>query len=191
MEGKKERFLMLLFSKHITNRLRYIAGFIGEELFDKAIELTDNVEEFQQYTGNRINYSNERIEGAFNLAPHNLLFEKDIKPQQIVCFELNNHKAFFRAGNSDLGFDVFAATFYLLSRYEEYLPHKKDEYERYAHVESLAYREGFLHLPLVNYWLEDLKTALKQVFPAIGFHRHTFKFLPTYDIDMAWSYRNK
>jgi hypothetical protein len=191
MEGKKERFLMLLFSQHITNRLRYVAEFIGKELFNEAIDLTDNAEDFKQHSGAKINYSDERIEGAFNLSPHGLLFENDIRQQEVNCFELNHHKVFFRAGNSDLRFDVFAAAFYLLSRYEEYLPHNKDEYGRYAHVESLAYKEGFLDLPLVNFWLEDLKLALKQVFPGIFFHRRAFKFIPTYDIDMAWSYRHK
>jgi hypothetical protein len=192
VEGKKERFLMLLFSKHITNRLQYVAAFIGRELFNEPLQLTDNIEEFSQHNGAKLNYSDERMQGAvFNLSPHDLLFENHIRQQDIKCFELNKRKAFFRVEGIDFPFDVFAATFYLLSRYEEYLPHSKDEYGRYAHVESLAYREDFLHLPLVNFWLEDLKAALKNVFPELLFHRRAFKFIPTYDIDMAWSYRHK
>ncbi len=192
MEGKKERFLMLLFSIHITNRLRYVAGFIGKELFNEPFQLTSDPEEFNQYKGIKINYSAERMDGqVFNLAPHALLFEQDIHQQDVQCFEINKRKAFFKANNSDLAFDIFAAVFYLLSRYEEYLPHNKDIYGRYAHAGSIAFKEEFLHLPLVNYWLEDLKLALKRVFPEALFHRHTFKFIPTYDIDMAWSYRNK
>jgi hypothetical protein len=191
VEGTKERFMMLLFSTHITNRLHYVAGFIGKELFNEPIQLTANLQEFMHYNGPRINYSGNNIAGTFNIAPHTLLFESIIRAQNIECFEMNRRKAFFKADNSDFAFDIFAAVFYLLSRYEEYLPHTKDEYGRYAHTSSLAYQQDFLHLPLVNYWLEDFKVALKQVFPGILFHRHAFKFLPTYDIDMAWSYRNK
>ena len=109
MAGEKERILMLLFSKHITNRLLYVAGFIGKELFDEAIQVTDNAADFQQYKGAKINYSPSRMEGALNISPHGLLFEKDIRPQEIKCFELNKSKVFFRATNSDIGFDVFAA----------------------------------------------------------------------------------
>jgi hypothetical protein len=192
MEGKKERILMLLFSTHITNRLRYVAAFIGSELHNQPILITDNLEEFQRHEGTRINYTSERMDGqVLNIAPHTLLFEEGIHPQDIQCFEWNKRKAFFRVENSDLEFDIFAAVFYLISRYEEYLPHEKDVYGRYDHKCSLAFKEEFLHLPLVNYWLEDLRLILKRIFPDAFFHRHAFKFIPTYDIDIAWSYRHK
>ena len=41
-------------------------------------------------------------------------------------------------------FDVFSATFFLVSRYEEYLPHVKDDYGRFLATESLAFKEDFL-----------------------------------------------
>lgn len=191
MEGKKERFLMLLFSRHITNRLHYVAGFIGKELFNQPIQVTADLQEFSAYNGPRINYSAERIDDVFNVTPHTLLFETVIRPQEIKCFEVYKRKAFFRTFRGDFEFDIFAAVFYLISRYEEYLPHNKDAYGRYAYTASLAFKEDFLHLPLINYWLEDFKAALQHVFPQIVFYRRAFKFIPTYDIDMAWSYRNK
>jgi hypothetical protein len=52
-----------------------------------------------------------------------------------------------------------------MSRYEEYLPHKKDIYGRYAHENSLAFKENFLHLPLINIWMEDFKNCLQLNFP--------------------------
>ncbi|RYZ36193.1 MAG: hypothetical protein EOP49_32830 [Sphingobacteriales bacterium] len=85
-------------------------------------------------------------------------------------------------------FDIFAATFYLLSRYEEYLPHDKDEYGRYAHTSSLAYREGFLHVPLVNTWLQEFKLTLQVRYPAMRFKGRHFENVITYDIDIAYSY---
>ncbi|MGB8192649.1 MAG: polysaccharide deacetylase family protein [Chitinophagaceae bacterium] len=191
MERKKARFLMLLFSKHITNRLRYVAGFIGRELYNEPIQLTNDPAIFQQYSGARINYTNEKMKQVFNLQPHSLLFENDIREQDTSCFELNRRKAFFKATDSDFGFDIFSAVFYLISRYEEYLPHQKDAYGRYDHTQSLAWKEKFLNIPLINYWFEDFKIALKRVYPDAVFSRRNFKFIPTYDIDIAWSYRHK
>jgi hypothetical protein len=144
-----------------------------------------------QAGGPRINYSEKEIaEGDFFLCPAPLLFETGISPQEIECFELNYHKAFFET-TGDLPFDVFAASFYLLSRYEEYLPHSTDMYGRFAHTDSLAYREGFLDLPLVNIWLREFKTALARKYPELVFRYASFKFIPTYDIDSAFSYLHK
>lgn len=183
---------MLLFSKHITNRLRYVAGFVGRELWNEPMHVTDDAVAFAQYAGIKVNYTSDKMNGqVFNLRPHSLLFENDIRQQEIVCFELNKRKVFFKSEDSDTGFDIFAAIFFLISRYEEYLPHSKDIYGRYGHAESLAYKQEFLNFPLVNYWLEDFKLALKKVYPDALFHRRNFKFVPTYDIDIAWSYRHK
>ena len=88
-------------------------------------------------------------------------------------------------------FDIFSATFYLVSRYEEYLLHTEDMYGRFAHENSLAFQNDFLHLPLVNVWLEDFKLKLLQLFPSLTFQPKAFSFVPTYDIDIAWSYKEK
>ncbi|HWB93169.1 MAG TPA: hypothetical protein VG605_15005 [Puia sp.] len=181
---------MVLYAPHITPRLRYIVDFCSREQFDEPIRLTSDKEAFLAHPGPRINYSSEAIDKVFSIVPVSLLFETDIRPQPVECFEVNGRKAFF-ASSGDLPFDIFAATFYLISRYEEYLPHARDEYGRYAHTGSLAWREGFLDIPLVNYWLQDLRDALAHSYPDPGFRYPNFKFIPTYDIDSAFSYRFK
>jgi hypothetical protein len=187
---------MIVYSSSITPRLTYICDFIGKELTGKPFQLTDKKEEFSGFHGPRINYSSEKITGnEFWLQPQELLFEQGIKQQTIDCFELNNQKVFFKTGG-DHPFDVFAASFYLLSRYEEYLPHSKDMYGRYAFENSLAYKENFLKLPLVNIWLRDFENVLSRRFPQFTIHLPIaigtpFTFLPTYDIDIAWSYKHK
>jgi hypothetical protein len=79
----------------------------------------------------------------------------------------------------------------LLSRYEEYLPFAPDSYGRFPHQASLAFNEKFLDFPLINYWLEDFKSALRQKFPELVFRMKDFKFIPSYDIDIAYSYKYK
>lgn len=86
---------------------------------------------------------------------------------------------------------IFLRRLFLLSRYEEYLPFEADKYGRYPHADSLAWKEGFLHLPLINIWINDLKVSLLNKFPGLHFSNLPFKHLPTYDIDIAWSYINK
>lgn len=182
---------MLLYSPNITSRLRYIVDFISKELLNNPIEITSDKAEFMRYPLARLNYSDVAFsEEEFFIRSTSLLFETGINVHEIECFELNYHKVFFGT-EGDFPFDILAASFYLLSRYEEYLPHRKDEYGRYAHTESLAYREGFLNIPLVNIWLQEFKRALSAKFPELIFRYPSFKFIPTYDIDIAWSYRHK
>jgi hypothetical protein len=183
--------VLLLYANTTTPRLRYIVDFISSELFADPITITTDKAAFTAYQGPRLNYSaTDFSEEEFYIQAVPLLFEDTIVPQRIDCFGLNYTKAFF-ATRGDCPFDVLAASFYLLSRYEEYLPHERDEYGRFAHTSSLAFKEGFLHLPLVNLWLSDFKKALQQKFPSLVFRRNQFQFIPSYDIDIAWSYRHK
>jgi len=182
---------MIVYSSSITHRLRYICDFVGTELIGKSFEITDRKAEFLNFQGIRINYSTEKVTAdEFYLEPHSLLFEQGIRTQASECFEVNSQKAFFKTAG-DFHFDIFAASFYLLSRYEEYLPHQKDMYDRYAHENSLAFREGFLNLPLINIWLGEFRKSLQVKFPAFKFRAANFEFLPTYDIDEAYSYKHK
>ena len=189
---------MIIYAHTLTTRLRYIADFIGNEINGNPFfQLTSDVDLYRRSAQPKINYSDEVIvPDELLITPHLLLFEEGIKHQSVDCFELSGYKAFFRS-KGGYPFDIFAASFYLLTRYEEYLPHRKDEYGRYAHENSIAYREGFLHLPLINMWIRDFKRALQDTFPLLHDEfrnangNQRFSFLPTYDIDEAWSYKHK
>ena len=183
---------MIIYAENISNRLRYVSEFVASELLNERITLTNDKEVFSQHIGIKINYSQDKVaDDEFHLPPHSLLFENYISAQQINCTLVSGKKVFFQTTTGDFHFDVLAATFYLLTRYEEYLPHEKDQYGRFPHTASLAFKEGFLHIPLINCWLDEFKEALQKKNPSFQFHHKTFSFLPTYDIDMAWKYKHK
>lgn len=189
---------MIIYTNKITPRLQYIARFIGNEICGEPLLLTTDTHFFSAYAGPKINYSGKRTGGnEIFIDHHSLLFEDSIRNQNVSCFDVpagphrsQRVKAFFPS-HGDYPFDIFAAIFYLLSRYEEYLPHKKDSYGRFAHENSLAFNEKFLHLPLVNFWLEDFKKIIKEKFPAFTHRAASFCFQPTYDIDEAYAFKYK
>jgi hypothetical protein len=183
--------MLLIYIPHTTQRLQYICKFIFGEILGTSYSLTLDETNFEKYDGNKINYSNKLFEKSFRIAPHSLLFENTIKEQSMSCFDVENNKAFCKTENGDYPFDIFAASFYLISRYEEYLPHNTDKYERYAHENSIAFKEGFLNKPLINIWINNFAKVLKNHFSNLSFQSPTFNFLPTYDIDIAWSYKEK
>ncbi len=182
---------MIVFVNTITPRVEYILDFIGKEIIGEPFRIVTDSESFRQYKGAKINYSKERIDDTeFRIQNSELLFEKEVREQTIECFETNGFKAFFKT-EGDFHFDIFAASFYLLSRYEEYIPHQKDRYGRYAHENSLAFKENFLHLPLINIWIENFKESLHAKFHGLITHHSSFIFIPTYDIDEAYAYKHK
>lgn len=182
---------VLIFSHTVTPRLQYITNFLSR-YYGFHFKLTSSEARFTSAEDKcRINYSYHRKESSeIFIHSHALLFESFVRPVKIECFEQNGYKAFFKTPG-DIGFDLFAAVFYLISRYEEYLPHEKDLYGRYAHGNSVAFKEGFLHLPLVNTWLEAFRKLLSEKDPQFSTIKSGFGFVPTYDIDIAWSFRNK
>jgi len=183
---------MLIFSTAHSPRLQYMVDLISRELCITDATITSDREVFSLYEGVRINYSEKPVTQAeFHIVPVSLLFESDLRSQQTECFSWYGMKAFFASPGNDLPFDIFAAIFFLVSRYEEYLPFEPDRFGCFPHTASIAGREGFLQEPLVNNWLMQLEVLLKKKFPAAIFRRKNFTFIPTYDIDMMYAYRYK
>lgn len=86
-------------------------------------------------------------------------------------------------------FDPLAATFYLLSRAEEYQPRALDTHGRFSAKASLASQHGFLQRPVIHEWARQLGQGLQAQYPKWKFQLPSYSFFPTYDIDMAWAYR--
>ncbi len=184
--------MLLIYTENSTTRLQYICRFIFTEQLGISYSLTTHRASFEQHDGERLVYAdNCSGENCFHIKPNSLLLEEGIKPQVIDCFDYNGRKAFFKTEGDSFGFDIFAASFYLISRYEEYLPHDKDEYGRYAHSNSIAFKENFLNIPLVNFWIKDFAVKLQQQFPSLSIKEKSFSFLPTYDIDIAFAHKHK
>jgi hypothetical protein len=183
---------LLVYTQNLSPRVDYIFSTLLHALGVSNYNLTDDKTFFIKFEQEKFNYSLQRItQDEFWIQPVALLFEKEIKEQTIDFFEWNKTKAFFRIFESDFPFDIFAASFYLITRYEEYLPHQLDFYGRYAHENSIAFKENFLKLPLVNIWLQHFATEIIKKFPSLHLMPPAFRFLPTYDIDIAWSYLHK
>lgn len=177
--------MLFIYTTNISTRLQYILA----ELFKNEYTLTNNIEQYLAHNGACINYSANAIKALeLQVVPHPLLQEKSIRNQDTECFDWIGYPVFFKTNNGAIPFDIFSASFYLLSRYEEYLPHSVDEYGRYSHTNSLAFKNKFLHLPLIQLWMQQLAIQLQQLVTNYSLPSAIFSFTPTYDIDIAYSY---
>lgn len=185
-------FMLLIFSTLSGSRLQYICDVLLHDMGGMELNYTQSRDQFINYDGAKLNYSDKPVADAeFWIAPSALLFENGIAAQDVPVLRKEGYPMLYPATEGDFAFDIFAAAFYLLSRYEEYLPWQPDEYGRFPHTESIAFKNDFLQLPVIDYWLCDFQKALQKRFPALVFTPRNFRFVPTYDIDIAYSYLYK
>lgn len=174
--------MTIVFAQHITPRLDYIA----KTILGSNVIITKDVHRFINSSLQKINYSTTKFDDeSLWIKPYGLLEQKGIEPIDITCFDWNGITAFFKT-NGDIPFDILSAGFYLLSRYEEYAADfKTDAYGNYHHENSIAFKNNFLHLPLINLWLKELSKQFKFQIPDSN-----FQIVPTYDIDIAFAYKH-
>lgn len=174
----------VIYTPHISPRLQYIVA----HLFEGSARITTSIEEYLHDENIKINYSATPLfENELWIFPSGLLMEDTIHEIEINIQQWNALPIFFVTSGS-IPFDIFSASFYLLSRYEEYLPHEKDQYGRYAHVNSTAYKHQFIHQPLIDLWMQQLELILKQQRSSWHLPVRIFTIQPSYDIDEAYRY---
>ncbi|GCD78357.1 hypothetical protein JCM31826_18390 [Thermaurantimonas aggregans] len=183
---------LLIFSEKITPRLLYTARVIFEHVIPCNYRITEKKEEFLNHQGPKINYSSCRELDGIRIYPSRLLFSTDIFEQEVRC-ALNPFCGvhLFHEICSDVCYDVFASVFYMVSRYEEYLPHLSDAHGRFLPSESIASRNGFLDRPVVNYWCLQLKDKILERYPGFAFKSTTFSYTATVDVDNTYAYKGK
>jgi hypothetical protein len=184
--------LILIYSHKLTPRSKYIFRTIFTDVLQTEISFTDNIDEFEKSDDIKINYSTSKLSSGLFFQSSSILFETGIKEQSINIFDFEANPCFYNVGNdSEFPFDPFAASFYLISRYEEYLPHIKDNHERFLASESLAFQNNFLDKPLVNIWINGIAKRIEKKHNSFKFPKRNFKFISTLDIDNAYAYKHK
>ncbi len=185
--------MITIYSHKNSKRLQYILKLVFTELLGIEYSFTTNTDEYKQADGAKIQYTTTPIDDHLFLYSENLLFETNIQHQEIQIINHQNIPCLFPiyVDESILPFDIFSAVFYLISRYEEYLPHKKDMHKRFVAAESFAFQNNFLHKPVINIWVNELKKTIQKRYPNLQTSPKKYRYTPTYDIDIAWSYKNK
>lgn len=180
--------MLLIYLQKISPRCNYIFDYIFKRELGIEYAVTTDIAEFQRYDQEKINYSILKIDDGFFIETSFLLFENKITRHEIIVEERNGTKILFPNDEDDLGFDIFSAAFYMVSRYEEYLPFSPDEFGRFNAEESVAFKNGFSDVPIVNIWVKIFQIELLKRFPNLEIKHTSFQTILTYDIDVAYKY---
>ena len=184
---------MLILVPKVTGRVMYIFDLMLGQLLGIEYDLTTDAEQLKAYEGPRLHYSSQRIDDEPFVKAVDLLFERHIHEQTFRTVEFEGTiapYAVYGQGNL-LPFDVFAASFFLVSRYEEYLSQVRDQYGRFRAESTWMFENEMLQKPLVNIWAKSLGVKLKSIYPDLPIKQPKFTFVPTYDVDAAWAYKCK
>jgi hypothetical protein len=183
---------LLIYTEHSTNRLTYIFDFILGELLGLIYEITHDKERFAAYTGPKFSYATDPVGSEIFFEASALLFQTKVQLQPISFAEFGKSKGFYEMSErSSINFDIFASAFFMITCYNEYLPNKKDKYDRYRASQSMNFKLGFLEKPMINIYAQELKKILLTRYPALLFRQGKFEYIPTFDFDMAYSYLEK
>lgn len=184
--------MVLVHTPKITPRLKYIFKQIFLRTLEIEVSFTTKVDEFVAHNGPKLSYGKAPLGIEFFVRSNDLLFEQGINDIEINMLSWDEVPCFFPAGDkSSIPYDIFAASFYLISRYEEYLPHVQDEHERFPAQESLAYKNRFLEKPVVDIWAYKFLERFKEKFPDLKYKEREFKLISTVDVNTAYAYKSK
>jgi len=184
--------LILVYTHKITPRITYIFKHFFVRILQIPISFTTTVDEFVAHNGPKMTYSKSPLGKEFFVRSHDLLFEQGVNDIEINMSKWDTIPCFFPTGKiATIPFDIFAASFYLLSRYEEYLPFVQDAYERFPADESLAFKNKFLDKPIIDIWAYKFLEYLKEKFPNYEYTQRKFEFISTFDVDNVFAYKQK
>ncbi|MBQ9473474.1 MAG: polysaccharide deacetylase family protein [Bacteroidales bacterium] len=185
--------MLLIYTPRLNNRIGYTLNLIFKDILREEIGITTDVEVFGRHDGAKLSYSSKRIADAPYVKPAGLLESTKVEEQELTVGEYEGGPMFFQVYGRDLDFpfDIFSAAFYLVSRYEEYMPHREDEHNRFDPRDSLAYRNDFLQTAVVDRWALLLRQKLESCYEGYTMPRRHFDFVDTIDIDTAYCYKHK
>jgi hypothetical protein len=111
--------------------------------------ITNDETNYHSYEGPSLNYSTRMLkENELHVVPNGLLFQNTIVLCKPTIIRGESIPLFLKGdGIREDVFDPFAATFYLVTRYEEYLPFVADRHQRFEASESVLLNKGCLNGP--------------------------------------------
>lgn len=158
--------MLLILSPQNSPRLDYVCQVMFGHVLGLDFSIIDDEEKYKAHTDFKLRY----------LPKTKLLFETDIRKQD----------------EEILLQDKPALAFYLLTNYEEYLPDcPRDQHGRIVHEQSFVVRHQLHKQATVQRIALEYKTLLSKQKPDFSWPKREYRFVPTFDIDIAYAFKGK
>jgi hypothetical protein len=178
-----------IYTSNQNNRKSYILSFIFNSILGVNFRIINDETDFNNYNGPKISYTNAPLSSEIHFTESSFINETKIEKFNLAFADWEDLKIPFAVENSVFPFDVFAASFYFLSRYEEYIISDKDEHQRFEGKSSLAYQNNFIYRPLIDEWAYLIAQKIKNYHHSFEIKARKFEFIPTLDIDRPYYFK--
>jgi hypothetical protein len=177
---------MLIYSEYDHPRFQYAAEMLLIHSSNKVIFTNDHIE-FEKHPGPKFSYG-KTISGL-HFEADDSIWNNEVKFPSVEIVQSEGLTRLLFGGNKQ--FDVFAATFFMLSRMEEYQPNVLDHHGRFKSSSSVLFSDKNYQVPVVDLWRDEFQRKLIQFYPEISFESSSFELQPTIDVDSAFAYKHK
>lgn len=180
--------MIWIFSDSITERLNYTLNFIFKERGVEFFVTNDPVLFENQTEVIKFVYADHPFQEEYlTISPADLLFQEHIAQQRLQSSVWNSANCLSFSGKTD----PIASVFYVLSRYEEYLPFEADEHGRFQAKNSILNQNNWLNIPICDVWAESIIDWLSYAFNSTIAIDRSNKLLVTFDIDNTYAFKHK
>ena len=109
--------MICIYTDKYTNRLKYVADHIFKRILGQSVNIVNKVEDLPTLSACPLIVYSEtlKVKGALHIVPNGLLFKKGVREYDITMNTWDGVKTFFVTKGGDIPFDIFSASFYLLS----------------------------------------------------------------------------
>lgn len=184
---------ILIYTEKSSPRVRYAFRQLLGSYLGLKLSFCEFADEYDAYQGPKICYTfSARSSGLFFEATAWMFSSSIEKVDDTLTQTTGGLLPFaFASQNSFFPFDIIAASFYLLSRYEEYLPFQADAIGRFTSDSSILSKMGKLEEPVIEQWALCIEALLRKEYPQLKTGKPSYRFIPTYDIDVAYAYKGR
>lgn len=181
--------MIIVYSENNSSRLSYTLDYVFKHILQTDYKLINDLDEAKKSAGPLINYSDQAV-GRYQIVPAKILFETNLRPlETFYKLEDEKHLLLFEDPESK-HFDLFAAIFFMLSRYEEQYHPRTDHHGRQLPECTWMGINGLLKLPVVDIWLNEFTDELNSLFK-LELKKPAYSSLSTVDLDNGYKYKGK
>jgi len=182
--------ILNIYSTQQSKRLDFVLDLIFKQLLGLDYQMAEKPQFAQVVYGSSTSQDNSICIPQC----HNLLFNIGYEPIEVTVKNSGADTHLFPSENPDLkswSFDLFSAIFYLVSRYEEYQGFEPDAHNRFPPEASILHKTQSFEFPLVNIWVQQLKSELLKKWPELPISEPKFQFISTIDVDSTFQFKEK
>jgi len=169
---------LIIFSSLLTPRIKYIFNFIFKDILKTEVEFTGNALYFRQSEHVKISYGEQPLGDEIFFKSTSILFSNKVEELKIKTTSFGEYLAPFPVQNSAMPFDVFAASFFMVTRYEEYVQQKNNTVD-FKPNQSFQHKWKVLDRPIIDEWAMIIKNIIRKKHPQFKFNDKAFTNQPS------------